>query len=536
MVQRVPFGKKSVAQWSMLGMLVSMVLGVLIFASGETGVRAEAPSAPNALGLTCRIGYASILNSVATMPSTILTDLRAGVYVDYAASANPAQPLGIEHLQMVRIKQSKVGNPPLYYAAYVTPYTYTLKSPSWSQLPVIAQANPGAMWLIANEPDRRDWKWNNGGQDETVPELYAQAYHEIYTVIKAADPTARFAAGGVVEGTPYRIQYLGRMWSAYQQKYGVPMPVDAWAFHEFIVPENRDINQAGAAIPAGIGNLVNDWLVDAPNGRMFPELAPNTPDWGQVLSTTLFMDDLVRYRTWLAAIGQRNKPLILSERSGMPNWVQGNSDVQVADFLSKTTNIVLNATDPNIGFPADGNRLVQSSIWYSLDDYTTYNDPNYGPSYNFGGFLISNTLTLTLAGTTWRDYAQNQIPASQSDLAAVQIEQPYVPLKTSGTTSITVYVDVANVGAISTTVPFSVTLRDDNNTVYTGLVTTPLNGCGLRQAQVAFTLPAVTPGKHTVVAQVDPAGLVPDANPSNNIITGTITVATDGYYLPDIGK
>ncbi len=69
-------------------------------------------------------------------------------------------------------------------------------------------------WLIGNEMDRVDFGSDYcSRQDEILPELYAQAYHEIYYAIKSADQTAQVAIGGMAEFTPLRSQYLERVWN-----------------------------------------------------------------------------------------------------------------------------------------------------------------------------------------------------------------------------------------------------------------------------------------------------------------------------------
>ena len=42
------------------------------------------------------------------------------------------------------------------------------------------------------------------------------AYHELYTLIKGADPTARLAIGGVIQATPLRLEYLTKVWNEYR--------------------------------------------------------------------------------------------------------------------------------------------------------------------------------------------------------------------------------------------------------------------------------------------------------------------------------
>ena len=152
---------------------------------------------------------------------------------------------------------------------YITPYSYTF----WPSADVIAQAaraNPGSLWLIGNEMDRRDWQ--GGGQDEMLPELYATAYYDLYTLIKGADPTARLAVGGIIQATTLRLEYLAKIWDAYQQQFGTSMPVDVWNVHNFIFREKSCVTYPGdcwgADIPPGSSASTGALYSDADHVNM----------------------------------------------------------------------------------------------------------------------------------------------------------------------------------------------------------------------------------------------------------------------------
>jgi hypothetical protein len=177
----------------------------------------------------------------------------------------------------------------------------------------VARANPGTTWLIGNEPDVR---W----QDGVTPARYAEWYYELYHLLKEADPTCRVAIGGISQPTPLRLQYLETVLASYQARYAEPMPVDVWNIHNFILREERD-----------------SWGVEIPPGL--------TVDQG-----TLFeVDDHDDMKVFRAQI------------IGFPLE-------RVRSFMHDTYDFMLNATDLSIGYPADGNRLVQRWAWYSLSD------------------------------------------------------------------------------------------------------------------------------------------------------------------------
>jgi hypothetical protein len=106
-------------------------------------------------------------------------------------------------------------------------------SPDLDEITRSAAANPGALWLIGNEPDI---VW----QDNATPEEYAHAYGILHAAIKKADPTARVAIGGVSQPTPLRLAYLDRVLAAYEAQFGADMPVDVWNIHAFVLREEHN--------------------------------------------------------------------------------------------------------------------------------------------------------------------------------------------------------------------------------------------------------------------------------------------------------
>ena len=53
--------------------------------------------------------------------------------------------------------------------------------------------------MVGNEPDTT---YEN--QDALLPEVYADRYFELATIIRRLDPSARIAFGSVVQPTPIR--------------------------------------------------------------------------------------------------------------------------------------------------------------------------------------------------------------------------------------------------------------------------------------------------------------------------------------------
>jgi hypothetical protein len=222
-------------------------------------------------------------------------------------------------------------------------------SPSLESIRSAARANPGSLWLIGNEPDV---KW----QDNVTPERYAAVYDELHAAIKAADPTAQVAIGGVSQPTPLRMAYLDRILDAYRAQFGAEMPVDVWNVHAFILREERD--SWGVDIPPGM---------DVAQGQLYEIADHNDMD--------IFRRQIIDFRRWMAERGLRDKPLIVTEYGILMPASYGFPPEVVSDFLVNTFDFFLTARDPELGYPADDNRLVQAFNWFSIAD-TTYPTSN----------------------------------------------------------------------------------------------------------------------------------------------------------------
>ena len=278
--------------------------------------------------------------------------LGLGWYLAWRVIENPPGLEGVEYWQMIRVG-----------AEGFRPDKTTLRR--------AVQTNPGATWLIGNEPDVI---W----QDNVTPARYAELYHDLYYFLKRGDPTCRVAIGGVTQPTPLRLQYLEDVLSVYQANYGEVMPVEIWNIHNFILREERD-----------------SWGVDIPPGLAADQGVLYEVDDHDDLD--LFKTQLINFRQWLADRGQRNKPLIVSEYGILMPEDYGFSPERVKSFMYGTYDFMLAATDEKIGYPADDNRLVQGWAWFSLSD----------DRYTTGNLIDFETGELTEVGESHLEYVSN---------------------------------------------------------------------------------------------------------------------------------
>jgi hypothetical protein len=193
-------------------------------------------------------------------------------------------------------------------------------------------------------------------QGNATPEQYATVYNTLYNAIREADPTARVAIGGVSQPTSLRLAYLDRVLAAYKARYGTDMPVDIWNVHAFILREELD--SWGVGIPPGM---------EVTQGKLY--------EIGDHADLTIFKQQIVDFRRWMAERGQRDKPLIVSEYGILMPEDYGFSPDLVKQFMIATFDYFLTAKDAALGYGADENRLVQAFCWYSSAD-TMYPTPN----------------------------------------------------------------------------------------------------------------------------------------------------------------
>ncbi len=390
-----------------------------------------------------RIGYGAGTRPLSSFPT--IRSLNAGWYVNWSTAIRPQRPGGMQFMQMVRLHQNLVdGNPndgitcgkgvtaDRTICPYAVPHSYT-PSTSLALLPNIAKANPGAVWLIGNEMERADWA--GGTQDEMLPELYAQAYHEVRAAIKSGDPTAKIAIGGIIQFTPLRAQYLDKVWNAYLARYGVKMPVDVWNVHNFIGPEicitsRNELGFAekfcyGMGIPVGVtGTVIPGNPNDSnPNNDPQEQGAYMNENW-KVISKATFEEQIRGMRAWMKAKGEWNKPLIVTEYGVLfeslcpdvnyptpalkaqcvasygSNYVDLENPAVIHDFMIWTFEFFRTEKDCTLT-SYDECRLVQQWAWFGLDDV--------GWDFNPHAVLMdAATSQPTAAGRLYRDYVNDK--------------------------------------------------------------------------------------------------------------------------------
>ena len=187
---------------------------------------------------------------------------------------------------------------------------------------------------MGNEPDTT---YEN--QDTLLAEVYADRYYELATIIRDLDPSARIAFGSVVQPTPIRLRYLQRAWDQLVVDAGSSAAasdlIDIWSIHAFIL--NEQAGYWGTGIPPGFEG--DDWD------------AIIITDLTDTYSSEIFVQRINAMRTWMVSIGEREKPLWITEYGslmppidppGGPDYYNV-SDQDTADFMLATFNFMLSA-------------------------------------------------------------------------------------------------------------------------------------------------------------------------------------------------
>lgn len=435
----------------------------------------------------CRFGVGAG-SDIATYP---VNSLRLGWYIDWTVTPNPSRPGGIAYMPTVRLRQTGPNS-----------YSY---SPGLDVLSATVRALPGAIWLIGNEPDRRYW------QDSLEPHVYAQAYHDLYYLIKGWDPTAQIAAGGIVQPTPLRLQYLDMVLESYRKRYGEPMPVDVWNIHAFILRERScdcyPEDCWGAEIPPGI---------EACEGMLY-EIQDND-------NLEIFKQNIERFRRWMAERGYQDRPLIITE-FGVQMWPDyGFPPERVNAYMNGTFDYLMTVTS-TLGYLADEYRLVQRWAWYSLSDD------------HFNGWLFDpNTKARTVFGDNFAAYTAQVSPTVNLKPVRVWTE-PSLPFSNGEPVTVTLLAYVVNNGNIATSGPTTVRFYEGNpdqgGTLIGEQSIPPLDGCA-SGVTASVIWANVLPGAHTVYLVVDPANSIPESDESDNILNSKFMIPTSRIWLPII--
>lgn len=428
--------------------------------------------------------------------------LNIGWYINYSAE-DTYNSSTVEHAPMIRVSQPTTDT-----------YTYF---PSAERIELLASRKPGADWFISNEPDRIQY------QDSVHPHIYAEAYHELYFLIKDVDPTAQIFAGSIVQPTEVRLQYLDIILESYEEKYGEAMPVDGWSIHNFILNEascdhyNQNVSICwGADIPPSI---------DAHDGmRIGIE---------QHHDIELFKAQIMRFRNWMNDSGYGGKPVYLSEYGVLlPDWYQPTvsfSAEAINEFMSESFDYILNTTDERLGDPRDGNRIIQRLSWYSVND-----DYEAGPPYIYNGNLFKpTTFQRSKMGDNYADYTSELLP--EVDIYPLSVSATVTDTDSLDEKEVTLTAEIANSGNLVesaiTYVSFFNGHPDQGGEQIGKAQRVQIAGCGDATTVEVVWQNAPT-GAYDIFVQTDREAILTETDEENNLIRTKISVSEGTSITP----
>lgn len=435
----------------------------------------------------CRFGVGEVYRPLDSYADEDIENLQLGWYLNWRTALHPIRPHGVEYAQLLTVNGA----------------SYT---PSGATLAEHISANPGAFWLVGNEPDCVF-------QNNVLPQDYAQAYHDAYSFIKEHDPTAQVVVGNIVQPTPLRMAYLDLVLEKYGDLYGEALKTDAWGIHSFILREASCAVYPdscwGCEIPPGI---------DADHGMLY--------DIEDTDNLSIFQQRIIDFREWLAAWGYRSTPLFITEYGSLvPHSFEGWGAARTKVFMYGTFDFLRTASDSEYGYPLDGNRLVQRWLWYSLDD------KNYG-----GPLFDSDSLALLQSGSDFAAYTSAISPTV--DLVAVQVTQDGpVPYSSVESVTVTLRALVSNAGNTSVTQTVTVRFLDGGGSQIgtDQIVDLPISGCAAAR-YIELCYPNLAPGAHEVRMIVDPENHIVEQDEQNNEVKGVILVARVQIFLPLVAR
>jgi hypothetical protein len=515
----------------------------------------------------CRYGVAYVMGDSLEWVST----LDAGWYLNFLYTAPKVR--SAEFVPVLGLKQAFVNGVRQPYVNFSPPLSYYYRDENDRVQPglgTLITQNQGRLWLVGNEPDV-----DNIIQSNTMPDVYARAYHQAYYFIKKADPTARVAIGGLSMMTPGRLQYLTKVWDTYRNLYGTNMPVDVWNMHLYILEERNpnNPNQYGdGKIALGtdpalakLTSFGDDQFCPALGA---PDTAANDPRSdvycrSEHNSIRIFRDQVYIMRQWMKERGQQNKPLIISEFGILYPYLGGDggptceflqdehqrcfNPTRVTTFLRDAIAFMENTKDPNLGYPQDENRLVQQWLWYSIvtDPALSGGSSNLIVN-NYPSFPPGDQAALTMMGQAFREEATLRV--GQENLAAGDARNFTGFAKQPGNLgSAVLTASFRNNGTRSITQPVQVTFYSDANltqeigsVVYDPVNSGAITGCtweGRNNHQVSIVWNNLTVGNHLYWAKIDSGGVVTEINESDNVTSaGLVVIQGNGLYVPVVNR
>lgn len=469
--------------------LVLLVVFLLLF---HGGAQAKPTGKGNISGM-CHFGIGAPYG----VKGYDLSLLGVGGYLDWGRYRHSSVPDAIRYFSVLNVSDEAYQDLP-------------------QNLPAILARNPGGVWIIGNEPDS-EVRY----QDHISAETYGARYFALASFIRSYDPTALIGFGPIIQPSQIRITYLQKALDHMVRLAGGSRStalglIDVYAIHAFILNEEQLYDSSGRVLSWGAGLPIGyDPSWGAPEVIRIDAYANET--W-KTHDINIFKNRVIRFRQWMKAQGEQNKPLWITEYGSLfPST--GSSYLYVSDqdsiaFMEQTFEFTLGYRDPNLGYPGDENRLVQHLLWYSLNEDRD----------KFGGSLFDPlTRARTVVGDRFASYNPPAaiVPPGPVDIFVLPQAPQVLPAgmgSTPGALHYRIVVRASNAISSDRLTNVRVDLYDGSR--HLGSVQGSLPRCS-GQAEFAFTDFNRVPGEQVRYTAV--ITLLPnnggEVNPGNNTIT-----------------
>ena len=480
---------------------------------------AAAPVLPGICSDSDRFGIPTVQHQVEQYD---VGQIHTGWWSNFWVEAAPPRPADMAYVQIVRLcEEAGDGSRPCGSCpGFAT-------CPTWWQLEAAVEGNPGAVWLIGNEPDSM-----SGGQDNITPGRYAELYKVVYDWLKAHDPTCQVGIGGIVQPTPIRLDYLEAILDAYAaQNPGEPfMPIDVWNTHNYVLRERRYglPDSWGAGVPPG--DFPDEGvLYDLDEHVQMEACDPEEEPWDPYCADKIgWKQHLVNLRRFMADHGYRDRPLIISEYGLLMPAEFGFDWATTKAFMKATFDWMRTASDGETGYPRDGNRLVQAWAWWPFD-FTTFGGMD-GEAHVFW----PQTRALTELGEAYAAYTQELTTpfAGSVDLRALSVVDG-APVPDGSGVVVPIVVTIENAGDGGTSSGPVTVQMFRAGTLYE-VLEVPEGLMGGEWMEIVTDWPAQM-GERIEVTAVVGGGQGAECDPYNNRRPAALWVAGKFVFLPFAG-
>jgi hypothetical protein len=344
--------------------------------------------------------------------------------------------------------------------------------------------------------------------------------------------------------------------------------VDIWNMHLYVLEERNPAepnNEYGdGKIALGTDPALAKWSSQGfadrcpAAGDASADPRPDVHCRSEHDSVRIFRDQVYAMRQWMKDHGQQNKPLIISEYGLLYPYVrEANGQyflrdehgrpfdpTRVTNYLRSTITFLETAKDPNLGYPADGNRLVQQWLWYSLatGPETSGGSSNLIKWETFQSATPGDPAQLTLMGQTFQQLANssenwtNLVGGTARNVVTVTNRQT-----NKGAALLTA--TFRNSGTLSAIQPIKVTFysnqaltQEIGSVVYDPNIRGAVAGCswgGRNGEQASVMWSNLAPGTYQYWAKIDTLNAVGETIETDNVTTaGQVTVRPYGTFVP----